>query len=699
MIKDYLLCTAVVGLLFSAKVSPAQTTTDSDSLPKNKVLSEVVITGTRTYKRQTESPVIVSVINQKTLYNLQACNLAEGLKFQPGLRIETNCQTCNYTQLRMNGLQGGYSQILINGRPLFSPLMSLYSMEQIPANMIERIEVVRGGGSSLYGSSAIGGTVNVITRRTQKNGFEIQSFYQHTGNQSPDWITGGNATVMNKNGKAGTTLFFNTRNRAYYDANNDGFSELSQLKSKAAGLNSFYKISPHQKIEFNAGYINEYRSGGEMTGIPVEKRQQAEERTHHIALANMDYQINFNNRQSSFIFFAGAQHTDRSHYTGILPDIPADISAHFSNPPYGNSFTTSLQGGIQLNHQLNIFKTRNVLTIGSEYLSEKVNDVIPAYRYAIRQHTRNWGTFIQSDWDISQQLNLLSGIRIDRHNFLSHWVGSPRVALLYKFAPTTQFRLSYGTGFRAPQAFDTDLHIAFAAGGVSRVQLSDQLREEYAQSWSASFNYDQASADFIAGFTLEAFSTRLQHAFVLEEKGNDPFGLIFEKRNGSAAKVRGLTLEVRANYKKRIQLESGFTLQRNLFTEPVAYIEGIAPTRNFLRTPSTYGFANLQCFFNKKWQANINYVYTGSMEVLHVGGAENFPNDALINTRPFSEINLKINYTFELWNSGYWLECFAGIRNLLNDFQSDFDRGKNRDSNYIYGPAQPFTFFTGLKFR
>jgi outer membrane receptor for ferrienterochelin and colicins len=273
------------------------------------------------------------------------------------------------------------------------------------------------------------------------------------------------------------------------------------------------------------------------------------------------------------------------------------------------------------------------------------------------------------------------------------------VALLYKLAPTTQFRLSYGTGFRAPQAFDTDLHIAFAAGGVSRVQLSNTLREEYARSWSASFNYDKASTHFIAGFTLEAFATRLQHVFVLEEKGNDPFGMIFEKRNGSGANVSGVTLELRANYKKRIQLESGFTLQRNHFTEPVAYIEGIIPTRNFLRTPSTYGFANLQYFLHKKWQINLNYVYTGAMEVLHVGGAENFPNDAMITTRPFSEINLKINYSLELFRSGYLLECFAGIKNLLNEYQTDFDRGKNRDSNYIYGPSQPFTVFSGIKLR
>ena len=109
-------------------------------------LNEIVVTGTKTYKRQTDSPVIVNLINSQTLNNVQACNLSEGLKFQPGLRVETNCQTCNYTQLRMNGLAGGYSQILINGRPIFSPLTGLYGLEQLPTNMIDRIEVVRGGG-------------------------------------------------------------------------------------------------------------------------------------------------------------------------------------------------------------------------------------------------------------------------------------------------------------------------------------------------------------------------------------------------------------------------------------------------------------------------------------------------------------------------------------------------------------------------
>ena len=108
-------------------------------------LSEMVVSGTRTNKRRLESAVAVHVIDGQTFEMTNSGTLAEGMCFQPGLRVETDCQTCNYTQLRMNGLAGSYTQVLIDSRPIFSSIMSLYSLEQIPASQIERVEVVRGG--------------------------------------------------------------------------------------------------------------------------------------------------------------------------------------------------------------------------------------------------------------------------------------------------------------------------------------------------------------------------------------------------------------------------------------------------------------------------------------------------------------------------------------------------------------------------
>ncbi len=157
--------TLVASLMGFKPVEKSVVITKGKTIEVNFVLEEqvmslddIVITGTKTFKRKTESPVIVNVMEGKKLELLQAGTLSEGLAFQPGLRMETDCQTCNYTQLRMNGLGGAYSQILINSRPVFSPLTGLYGLEQIPANMIERIEVVRGGISPLW------------SRRSRRNG-------------------------------------------------------------------------------------------------------------------------------------------------------------------------------------------------------------------------------------------------------------------------------------------------------------------------------------------------------------------------------------------------------------------------------------------------------------------------------------------------------------------------------------------------
>src|SRR3989339_1007677 len=159
-------------------------------------LGEVVVTGTRTEKRNIESPIIVNTIDKAKLESLHANSVSEGLCYQPGLRLETDCQTCNYTQLRMNGLGGAYSQILINSRPIFSPLTGLYGMEQIPSNMVERIEVVRGAGSALYGSSAIGGTVNIITKIPQEGGYDFGTTFQNINGEANDFMLNGNVNMI-----------------------------------------------------------------------------------------------------------------------------------------------------------------------------------------------------------------------------------------------------------------------------------------------------------------------------------------------------------------------------------------------------------------------------------------------------------------------------------------------------------------------
>jgi len=668
------------------------------SLDEFSSLDEVVITGTRTFKRKVDSPVIVNILNSTALENVQACNLSEGLKFQPGLRVETDCQTCNYTQLRMNGLGGGYSQILINGRPIFSPLTGMYGLEQIPINMVERIETIRGGGSTLYGSSAIGGVVNVITKTPKENSFNINSTYQNIKGSADDYILSGNGSLISNNKTTGASLFFNHRNREYYDANGDNFSELPKLKNTAYGANFFFLPNKNQKLELNISNVNEYRYGGEMVDKPAHLTQQSEERTHHVLMGGLDYQINFNDDKSSLITYVAGQRTNRNHYTGIFPENSDAINTHLNNPPYGTSKTITLQGGVQLNHRfINFIKGNIIITFGSEYLMDDVLDEINAYSYKIDQTTKNFATFLQSDWKITPALNLLSGIRADYHNLVDNIIFSPRVSILYKLKSNFQFRTTWSAGFRAPQAFDTDLHIAFAGGGISRISLSENLKEERSNSFSASINYDRPTENFIYGFTLEGFYTALKNAFYLEPLGEDNFGERFEKRNGDTARVKGVTLEIRANYKKKIQIEAGFNVQTSKYDTAVEVIEGLPTTRSFLRTPNEYGFATLNFMPNKKFSTSINYVYTGPMKLAHFAGAPEQNIDAFVTSKSFSEFGFKSSYIFNLNKPSTDFELFGGIKNIFDAYQSDFDTGKNRDSNYIYGPAAPRTIFIGLK--
>lgn len=661
-------------------------------------IGEVVVTGTKTFKRQTDAAVIVNVIDSKLLSQTQSCNISEGLKFQPGLRVETDCQTCNYTQLRMNGLGGGYSQILINGRPVFSPLTGLYGMEQIPANMVERIEVVRGGGSALYGSSAIGGTVNVITKIPQEGSYDLSWTSSSINGRANDNVLSGNASVLNHKRNAGAAIFVNRRMREAYDQNGDNFSELPHLANNSFGANLFFKPTYNQKLELSFSSLTEYRYGGELIDGPAHMAQQSEERTHYVFMGGLDYQLNFNEENSSFIAYLAGQQTNRDHYTGIIPDDSVGIWNHLTDPPYGYTHNLTFQAGTQLNHRIQDFLGgSNVLTAGLEYVYDEVLDTIPAYNYEIDQVTGNFGAFLQSDWEIRQGLNLLTGLRADKHNLLDRVVFSPRVSLLYKMQTFTQFRLTWGTGFRAPQAFDADMHIAFAGGGVSRIMLDPDLVEERSHSLSGSVNYDRAAATFIVGFTLEGFYTRLNNAFYLQPVGSDVFGDIFEKRNGSGASVQGGTLELRGNYNKKTQIEAGFTLQTSLYDNPVEYIEGDKAVREFLRTPNQYGYITWSVTPDDRFNASLSGVYTGPMLLVHYAGAPEQSVDEYLDTPSFFEVNLKLGYTFKLNVIDSGLEVFGGIKNLTNTYQSDFDTGKNRDSGYIYGPAAPRTFFLGLR--
>ena len=223
-------------------------------------MDQVVVSASRSERLKREAPSLVSVLDADLFEQAGAQTLAGGLTFQPGVRVENTCQNCGFPQVRINGLDGHYSQILMNSRPVFSALAGVYGLEQIPANMIDRVEVMRGGGSALFGSSAIGGTVNIITRDPVVNYAEVSHSLASIGiSGSLDNNTTLNASVVNDNNRIGLFVYGQNRSRDGYDHNGDGFTEVAQLKTQTMGARAFLPTSDNTKLTVEYHGTHEYR--------------------------------------------------------------------------------------------------------------------------------------------------------------------------------------------------------------------------------------------------------------------------------------------------------------------------------------------------------------------------------------------------------------------------------------------------------
>ena len=166
--------------------------------------------------------------------------------------------------MRLNGLEGAYSQILINSRPIFSALNSVYGLDQIPTNIVERVEVVRSGGSALYGSNAIAGTINIITKDPVENTWEFRSNTALIAGDALDQTFNLNGSVVNESLTSGITFYGMSRHRDSYDANGDGFTELVKLENTVLGAKAFFKPGKTSKITLDFSALEEYRRGGNL---------------------------------------------------------------------------------------------------------------------------------------------------------------------------------------------------------------------------------------------------------------------------------------------------------------------------------------------------------------------------------------------------------------------------------------------------
>ena len=268
---------------------------DSDVLG----LEEIVVSVDRSSQRRSEAALFVNTLSPKGFESCQAVTLNEGISFTPGLRVEMNCQNCGLSQVRMNGLGGSYSQILINGRPLFNGLAAVYGLEVIPTSIVERVEVVRGGGSSLYGSNAIAGTINMILREPLSNSAGIGYNFglngvglDDSGGTAGDHMLNFNVSMVKPDFKSGFTLYGNYRDRSPFDANGDDFSEVTKIKNITIGGRITHKTGYRSKLAVDFLNVNEQRRGGDRFNYPEHEANIAESIRQNISTA-MISSINF----------------------------------------------------------------------------------------------------------------------------------------------------------------------------------------------------------------------------------------------------------------------------------------------------------------------------------------------------------------------------------------------------------------------
>jgi len=651
------------------------------------MLENVVVSANRNETKRREASNIVNVITPKLFETTNSVCLAQSLNYQPGLRVENNCQNCGFQQVRINGLEGPYTQILIDSRPIFSALAGVYGIEQIPTNMIERVEVVRGGGSALFGSNAIAGTINIITKEPLANSLTIANTTMLIGGSKTDFNTTVNAALVSDNNKAGISLYGSSRQREAWDANGDGFTEIGLIRAGSLGFRSYFKTSNQSKLTLEYHNLEEFRRGGNNLYLPAHDADITEQTDHLINSGGLKWEVFSPDYRHRAQFYSSAQHIRRDSYYGADQDPKA----------YGLTNDLAVVAGGQYVYAMKKFLFMPAdLTLGAEYSFNHLVDTQLAYDRDIDQKVNISSAFLQNEWK-NKTLSLLLGLRMDKHNLIDRPIISPRVNVRYNPTEWVNLRTSFAKGFRAPQAFDEDLHITAVGGEVQLIKLDENLRPEHSNSFSASAEFNPDFGKVLTNFVVEGFYTDINDVFYLNETGTDTLGnTILTRTNGLGAVVKGINLEARIVPNAKSSLQAGFTLQSSLYKEAQTWSsnEALKPIRQMFRSPGRYGYVTFSYTPAKPLTLALSGTYTGPMLVQHFGPDPS--TDKEVWTPDFYDVNLKASYDIRI-DGSMLLQLNAGVQNLFNSFQNDFDTGVTRDAGYMYGPSLPRSYFAGIK--
>ncbi len=675
-------------------------------------VGEIVVTGTKTETLVQEAPVKTQVVGRAQIERRKATNLAEALDATTGVRVESNCQNCGFTQVRLNGLDGRYSQILIDGRPVFSTLAGVYALEQIPQEMIERVEIVKGGGSALYGGSAIAGVINVLTKRPADNFANVTLRGGLLGGgDGGEYRLSASAGVVNQSRTFAMHMFGGGFSREPWDANGDGFSEVGRARQVAAGAEAYYDPFPDAEIQLKFHVLREQRRGGdafdkvEHDAAIAESihthRTGGELRFSHLANQHVRYEAGY-----------GFAYTERNSYYGaggdvVVPTPPGSLSdltpeeyqqlidalaaKQAALGAYGKT-TNPVHNADTFSHFSFEALGTMIVSAGMQLQSDGVKDSAPAYDRVIDETYWNVAGVLQHDWLFADWGESIVGVRVDKHSELADLVASPRGALLFKPLDWLRLRTSVSTGFRAPQVFDEDLHITIVGGEGQVIRNTPDLEPERSMGLAQQIELHADPGPWHLQGGLNGFFSRISDAFVLDET-DDPettHEVEFSRVNRGVTTVGGGELEAKVRYQQVWGAGAGWAYEVAANEEP----DPDFGEKELFRTPRTYGFVETWTEPVAGLQLQTSLQLTGPMKVPHYAGT--IAVDRLERSDWFFDWGANLGYRIDLGKDVY-AQPFIGVRNILNSFQDDFDWGPNRDAGYVYGPRLPRTFYGGLK--
>ena len=646
------------------------------------LLKEVVVSGTMKEVTKLNSPVAVEVYNSNFFIANPSPSIFESMQNINGIRPQINCNVCNTGDIHINGLEGPYTMVLIDGMPIVSGLSTVYGLTGIPQSLIERVEIVKGPSSSLYGSEAVGGLINIITKKTNNAPIIFADIFRTSWQE---YNTDLGIKFINKKAQSIVGInYFNYQNPL--DNNLDGFTDIT-LQDRYSIFNKWsFKRKENRKASIAARYIKEDRWGGQMDWQPI-----------HRGGDDIYGESIYTNRWEIFgLYQLPTQESVNLQYSA---------NRHQQNSVYGDTWYIADQiisfTQLTWNKKINI---RNDLLAGLAYRYSTYDDNTPATQNPDTTYLP--GIFIQNEYSLNDQSTLLMGIRWDYNNHHGS-IYTPR--LNYKWASLNKkqtLRWGMGNGFRVANIFTED-HAALT--GAREVIFAQELAPE--TSWNTNLNYVKSiytKNNTYINIDATLFYTYFLNRIIPDYESNVN-QIIYDNLDGNAIS-KGISISTDITASNGLKIMLGTTIQEVTLNEN-------NQTTHQLLTERLSGVWNV----NYTWtESNIKIDYTGN-----VYGPMRLPLLGPLDDRPshspwYSIQNIQITKVFK---KGF--ECYGGIKNLLNftppansiarafdpfDKAVTFDNDGNAiasasnpnaltfDPSYVYASNQGLRTFIGIRY-